>query len=401
MRIAALSSLLVLLFVVSCSEAAGGRRGSRQMGLSLHEWCYDGSGTNALMDAKCLLPGQWCVGDAGTVASLDPTGKGVCKCKPLFEETGPTPQDRCIPRSSTPFADAECDSNEDCVKLVNTECRISTVAAQVSLGKRFCQCKDDFEPDTAVATVIACKAVVCTEKPDTYCASLATATPRRPGTITNAVCITTGALTGKCGCPEGKSAVTVPTTGLTCLDVTQIPCNAVVGNPAGSCPFIGGGVGGANTAVCTSGKCGCQVKLNQGGTIKSSGTATLTCSPNTIGSICYKSSDCPDLSVTCMKTGTITPTKPGICSCGPYKIPRKNDPMRCDSTIGLCCNKASDCGVAPSTATDRPFACLRPVGDEPSGTCGCPPGSQWDAVSCKATTSPGVCLPVSLLPPIV
>ncbi|OQV24887.1 hypothetical protein BV898_01470 [Hypsibius exemplaris] len=67
----------------------------------LNGGCYDGSGASTLMDVKCLLPagkrhfasigsGQWCVGDAGTVASLHPTGKSVCKCKLLFEENRTT-----------------------------------------------------------------------------------------------------------------------------------------------------------------------------------------------------------------------------------------------------------------------------------------------------------------------
>ncbi|OQV17052.1 hypothetical protein BV898_08914 [Hypsibius exemplaris] len=47
--------------------------------------------------------------------------------------------------------------------------------------------------------------------------------------------------------------------------------------------------------------------------------------------------------------------------------------------------------MAPSLMkpNDKPFACLRPLGNELFGTCGCPVGTQWDAVSCKVIITPG------------
>ncbi|OQV17053.1 hypothetical protein BV898_08915 [Hypsibius exemplaris] len=79
---------------------------------------------------------------------FDIDGQGVCKCKDKFEETGPTPHDRCIPKATTPFAEAECDTNDDCIKLPGTNCRTQTSGA--SAGKRLCNCKDDFEQDPAL-----------------------------------------------------------------------------------------------------------------------------------------------------------------------------------------------------------------------------------------------------------
>ncbi|OQV24888.1 hypothetical protein BV898_01471 [Hypsibius exemplaris] len=380
-----------LMCLVSLSAAAG-RRGSRVMGLNLHEWCYKGA--TATIEADCNLPGMQCI-------QTDSEGRGVCKCKDKFEETGPTPQDRCIPKATTSFAEAECDTNDDCIKLPGTTCRTQTSGA--SVGKRFCNCKDDFEQDPALSALAApagpafgCKSVTCTDKaiPDAFCGT--PSNPPRPGAITGSKCVA-----GKCACADTQTLQTV--TGIpTCLDPTAIPCTAVANNPSGTCPFISGG-----TAICSAvgnaaGKCSCQITPTKGGTITTAGGSALTCSPNSIGSFCFKSSDCPDPSVTCLKSGTWAADKKGICACGPYKNPRK-DNTRCDATIGLCCKSAADCGMAPPSTSpnDKPFACLRPLGNEQLGTCGCPIGTQWDAVSCKAIATPGQCpaVLVPLVPP--
>ncbi|OQV19321.1 hypothetical protein BV898_06739 [Hypsibius exemplaris] len=393
-------SFVTLTWLVLSHSATGSRREKRQMGLNLHEWCY--KGPTALMEADCSLPGMQCVGAGGVITPVDIDGQGVCKCKDKFEETGPTPHDRCIPKATTPFAEAECDTNDDCIKLPGTTCRTQTSGA--SAGKRLCNCKDDFEQDPALIALatpagpaFGCKSVTCTDKtvgttPDTFCGT--PSNPPRPGAITGSKCVA-----GKCACADTQTRQIVA--GIpTCLDPTAIPCTLVANNPSGTCPFISGG-----TAICSavgnsSLKCSCQINATKGGTITSAGGSALTCAPNSIGSLCFKSSDCPDPSVTCMKSGVWTPEKKGICACSPYKNPRR-DNIRCDATIGLCCKSSADCGMAPSlmNPNDKPFACLRPLGNELFGTCGCPVGTQWDAVSCKVIITPGQC-PAVLIPPV-
>ncbi|OWA55075.1 hypothetical protein BV898_19460 [Hypsibius exemplaris] len=287
MRIAGLSSLLVL-FVVGSARL-------REVDVR-----------NARWDCRCTNGAT--TGRAGRA-----DGRKMHLARPMVRRRcghGNRNQHRkivAIPKSSTPFVDAECESNEDCVNLVNTECRISTVAAPSFTRQKVLPVQGRF------------RAGHCSS--NSYCMQSCDA----PAPSLTLFCITTGALTGKCGCPEGKSAVTVPTTGLTCLDVTQIPCNVVTGNPAGSCPFIGGRVGGANTAVCAFGKCGCQVKLNQVAR-SSHPERQLSPAPQIQSEALFTSQvTAPTSLLPALKTGTITPTKAGNLLLWAVQEPQKND----------------------------------------------------------------------------
>ncbi|OQV13617.1 putative Zinc metalloproteinase nas-13 [Hypsibius exemplaris] len=358
---------LFLVFLLSSAYfpavlQAAGRKGSRIMGLHLHEWCYDGP--NAALNNPCFRPGMICLGDGGTPENpqLEYKGMGLCKCRPGFEETGSTSEDTCRPRATTSFEEAECEKDDDCINLRNTTCRLSP-----SSDRRVCRCRDNYEQDAELSLLgqYECKAADCRLKlsDPNFCAAFY---------YPNSSC---NSRTGSCECRYPDVLLTLPTVKR-CVDPSRIPCTS--DNVTDACP-----VPSLSEAYCHSGFCACKVSATQTGTLQINFVGELFCQGNPIGAPCYESWQCGDPPLACMRS----PTGWGVCSCVPYTRPRK-DHRGCERTIGVCCKTAADCGVRPAkNSPDKAFVCGRQFDTAQTGTCGCSIGSRWNGIKCQITPS--------------